>query len=49
VKLILVADDGTVLDAIEDVEEYDLSRPMARADLIDQIQTLVMQAKQVRR
>jgi hypothetical protein len=36
-KIYIVLNDGTLLDTIEDVEQYDLSKPMARAALVDEI------------
>jgi hypothetical protein len=37
-KLALITEDGVVITLIEDIEEYDLSKPFARAEVIDEIQ-----------
>ena len=46
-KLLLVGDDGSVIDALEDIGEYDLEKPMARAVIVEEIQRMlrIAQAK----
>lgn len=47
-KLLLVDDDGTVLDSIDDLEQYDLSKPLAMADLLTDIKTALRRAKKLK-
>ena len=43
-RLLLVGDDGTVLGEVDQVEAYDLTKPVACADLIDWLMRLREQA-----
>lgn len=36
-KIMLVTDDGVLIDSIENIEEYDLNKPIARAEFCDHI------------
>jgi hypothetical protein len=40
-RIVVVTDEGTVIDTIEHVEEYDLDKPLARADLLDEIRQAI--------
>ncbi len=40
-KLVLVDEDGIVLNVIEDVEQYDMRKPLARAALVAQVIEIV--------
>lgn len=44
-RLALITDDGELVDAIEDIDAYDLSKPMTRADVIEDIERMVRRAK----
>lgn len=37
-RLMLVDDDGSVVETMDDIEEYDLSKPVASASIIHWIQ-----------
>ena len=37
-KLFIVTDQGEVIETIDALEQYDLSKPLARIDLCDMIQ-----------
>lgn len=45
-KLALIDDEGTVVDTIDGIEEYNLdeSNPVARADLVNDIRAMVNKA-----
>lgn len=45
-KLMLVNDSGVVVGEIEDIEEYDLTKPMARSELCDEIKQLLDDARE---
>lgn len=40
-RLLIASNDGDVIDSIPDIEEYDLSKPMAITDLIAQIESAI--------
>lgn len=40
-KILIVNDNGEVVEAIEDIEEYDLNKPLSRADLVNEIQQAI--------
>lgn len=40
-NLMLVQEDGKVVGKIEGVDDYELSKPIARTYLVDQIQVLI--------
>lgn len=46
VKLLLVDEDGTLLDTIEDVDSYNLDKSMGRAALADEVVEAVQKAAQ---
>lgn len=37
-KIVIVNDEGEIVAEIENIEEYDLSKAVARADIIQQIE-----------
>lgn len=43
-KLYLLKDDGTLQEIVENIEEYDLTKPMPRAALIEEIKEAVEKA-----
>jgi hypothetical protein len=43
-KLILTTDDGTVIDDVENVEEYNLDHAYARSLLIEEINSMLRTA-----
>ena len=45
-KLALITDDGEIIDVTEDVEEYDLEKPFARASVIDDVKREVEMQQQ---
>lgn len=44
-KLYLLKDDGTLYEIAEDVEEYDLTKPMPRMELIEEIKEAIEAAR----
>lgn len=44
-KLAIILDDDTVNGTIEDIDEYDLSNPMGRLNLLIEVETIIQQAK----
>lgn len=44
-KLAVITTDGYVIDVVLDIEKYDLSRPVAKADLLQAIENAVAEAK----
>lgn len=45
-RLTLTSNDGEVIATIEDIEQYDLDKPMAVSDVINEIQTNVKWGKE---
>ena len=44
-KILIVTDDSRLLGEIENIEDYDLDKPMARASIIDDIQDIIGEEK----
>lgn len=44
-KIIISQDDGTVVTIIEHVEEFDLSKPLARESLMTEIRQAIVEGK----
>jgi hypothetical protein len=38
-RLVIVDDDGRVIDVVDDIEDYDLSRPLAAAEIIHELKS----------
>lgn len=44
-KILVATNDGTVIEIIEDVEDYDLSKSMGKAALLSEIEPAIERAK----
>ncbi len=40
-KIIISQDNGTVIEIIENIEDYDLSKKLAQAELIEEIRNAI--------